>query len=208
MTKHAWVGCLVVAMAACRGEAKPPAPAPAPAPLPCVSETRKVERPVQHSFMTTSVPCFVPAGAPHFEGDTRGLTYDARGPDYCQRVLELFLQQNPWRHIVAVLPIEYPIAAAPVGAPSQDEGTQELLVIHTDGGRWPVASHLAILPSSCGVGRMWSVGPAFCKAALDEHSMLAEDTEFWIPLNNHTKSKIHEPGTGRILRISRKLNTK
>lgn len=159
---------------------------------------------VAPTFTTTSLPCFLPAHAPHFEGDPRGLNRNVSGPGQCGRVLEVFLRDHPQAHIVSVIPIESPSAAVSTEAELKEEGTQELLVLHADRGRWPVASTLTVVASSCHDKEVMH-GPSHCRAAVEKRYFSAPRTELVVPLTKYRKNAMSDPGTQTLLWILRKV---
>jgi hypothetical protein len=197
-----WICLVALSFVACRGGEKKGPRQDASVPSPTAPPTWEPPPPVA----TTSLPCFWPARAPHYEGDTRGYSHDSTGPAQCGRVLQAFFHDHPHKHIVAVIPIEYPSVAPSTDAHRREEGTQELLVLHADRGRWPLASTLEVASSSC-TQNTFTVAPAHCKASVDSLGVLASGVEFWVPLTRHTREENHSRGTQDILRVGRKPDT-
>lgn len=182
------VGAVLV-LQACRGD-KPAEP---------VAE-------IKPKFRTTTVPCFLSAREPAYDGDNTGVGLVVRGPSYCERVLELFLREHPKDHIVSIVPIEYP--APPVETPGEavhGEGTQELLILHADRGRWPVAESLKVRNMTCGTDAK-GFGPKQCQSSIEFGLEFVGDVEFWVPLNSRPLSEKLAPGTSSLLMVERRAS--
>ncbi len=199
MTTGRWisrVAAVSVLLVACRAGDKKPAreeaSSPTTAPLPPPEP--------KPTFTATSLRCFLAANAKHFDEDTQGLPRDSSGPGECARVLTLFLREHPQAHIMSVIPIEYPNPAARSDLGFNDEGTQELLVLHADRGPWPVAGSLRV-ESIILCSEKGRHGPAYCRAALEESLKFLQGVEFWVPLTAHVKDAISSPGTQVILTL-------
>jgi hypothetical protein len=100
---------------------------------------------VPPTFKTDRIECLV---APGEMGPGARMDAGRRGPAYCDFVLTNFLQANQQRHVVSVVPIEYPVAASN-STEVRSQGTQELLVTTSDRGSWPIASQLEVSTVPC-----------------------------------------------------------
>lgn len=133
--------------------------------------------------ITTTVPC-----------------YEGSAPTDCRNALEQFLKTHAERRILGVLPIEYRVKSTP----QHRAGTEQLIVIHADTGRWPRADSLRVQEIPCAVQKPFSVnesGPEECLASI--RKMLSTrplSIVTWIPITEYD-NRSSRRGTRRILTL-------
>jgi hypothetical protein len=176
----------------------------------CSGEKTKSAPTVAPTTVTsTALPCFIAKGTRLSDADDLPATpMNLSGPTWCGRVLELFLLENPTRHILHVLPINYPLEKVRVRGEAPGSGTQELLVVHADGGAGPVASSLEVRAVPCFDVASSTSSHALCQKMIDDVSRFADDIEFWVPLTSigtdATSTAPVEPFTSELLQLRRR----
>lgn len=126
---------------------------------------------------TATVLCSIQPGQPLSDdpAQTERTTIADGGPQWCDRALRIFFRDHPTLRIVDVLPVEYPVKEDS----GFDAGTQELLVLHTSQGSWPLASTLEVIVWPCAAGP-GSTGTACGSVIKRGHEV--RPTPIWVPL--------------------------
>ncbi len=133
-----------------------------------------------------------------------------RGLHECEHVLKTFLADNAARHLVSIVPIEFPLEPLAEGAKLEvrTQGTQELIVMTADRGGWPKVSDLEVAAFPCveeQEGKPTIPDPQTCIQMITKFT--TAKTVSWISLSgpgtelDPTKEDLR-PRTIRLLRIA------
>ena len=188
----------IAVLISCNGEKNKEAPTPKPPPEP-PRPTLKTER----------VECFIAPGA---MGAGGRMDIGRRGPDFCLDALVAFLATNAARHVVAIIPVEFPVDP-PDTREYRYPGTQELLVTTANIGTWPVASELEVSSIPClerHEDQPTKFDASACLRTVREFGDTIEKTPlFWVSLagkaidTDPTHNDVR-PSTVKLLHVSRR----
>ncbi|MFN0250132.1 MAG: hypothetical protein ACKV2T_24825 [Kofleriaceae bacterium] len=178
----------------------------------CGEEKKATPQPVEEApptFRTDRVECFV---GPGVIGPGGRMDVGRRGPDLCQFMLSAFLEGNRTRHVVGIVPIEYPVPTSE-RTELREQGTQELLVTTADRGSWPSGGELEIMNSQCSDGggdRPIRDEPRNCFGGLVEYAArLGKAPDLVVPLagegmDTNTMTTDPRPRTTTLLLLRRR----
>ncbi len=166
---------------------------------------------MQPTFKTERVECYIEPGA---MGAGGRLDAGRRGLHECEHVLTNFLADNAARHLVSIVPIEFPLAPLAEGEKLEvrDQGTQELIVTTADRGGWPKVGDLQVSAFPCieeREGQPTIPEPQACIKMITEFTTAR--TAFWVSLSgpgtelDPTKEDLR-PRTILLFRIAQKTH--
>lgn len=179
----------------------------------CGSEKKAAPQPepevVQPTFKTERVACYIEPGA---MGAGGRMDAGRRGLQECEHVLTNFLAENVARHLVSIVPIEFPLAPLAEGEKLEvrKQGTQELIVTTSDRGGWPKVSDLQVSAFPCvevQEGKPTIPDAQACIKVITEYT--TAKTALWVSLSgpgtelDPTKEDLR-PRTILLLRIAQK----
>ena len=138
---------------------------------------------VQPTFKTERVACYIEPGA---MGAGGRMDVGRRGLHECEHVLTNFLADNAARHLVSIVPIEFPLAPLAEGEKLElrQQGTQELIVTTADRGGWPKIGDLEVKGVPCvevQEGKPTIPDPQACIKMITKFT--TEKTVFWVSLS-------------------------
>ncbi len=125
----------------------------------------------------------------------------------CEQRLAGFLEKNPDLRIAAIFGIDQAVANAQESV--RENGTREIVVMHSTSGPWPTARALTVDAALlCAAPRGAQTTPKACLDEIGKWSPeIVGNVAFWIPLNSWHDESLSTAGTKYILTVSRRTTT-